>query len=98
MSIVRAFYSGWRNTRSHSRERVMISYCIAVYRPTYARQLLADLVLKTSAPFEILIWLNVADAALDAQIDTAIKSGVPLRVIGRTPTNIGMVAYSKLFG
>jgi hypothetical protein len=76
----------------------MISYCIAVYRPTYARLLLADLVLKTSAPFEILIWLNVADAALDAQIDTAIQSGVPLRVIGRTPTNIGMLAYSKLFG
>jgi hypothetical protein len=76
----------------------MISYCVAVYRPTYARQLLTDLVLKTSAPFEILIWLNVEDAGLDAQIDTAIKYGVPLRVIGRTPTNIGMAAYSKLFG
>jgi hypothetical protein len=75
----------------------VISYCIAVYRPTYARLLLADLVEKTSVPFEILVWLNVADVALDAHIDAAIAAGVPLRVLGRTPTNIGMVAYRMLF-
>lgn len=75
----------------------MISYCIALYRPTYARLLLADLVEKTSAPFEILVWLNVADAPLDAEIDAAIRSGVPLRVVGRTPDNIGMLAYRELF-
>lgn len=75
----------------------MISYCIAIYRPTYARLLLADLVEKTSAPFEILVWLNVADAALDAEIDTMIARGVPLRVLGRTPENIGMRAYAALF-
>ena len=35
----------------------MISYCIAVYRPVYARLLIADLVRKTSpgVPFEILL-------------------------------------------
>src|SRR5882724_6197328 len=75
----------------------MISYCVAVYRPTYARLLLADLVAKTSVPYEILVWLNVADAKLDADIDTTIASGAPLRVVGRTPDNIGMVAYEKLF-
>jgi hypothetical protein len=75
----------------------MISYCVAVYRPTYARLLLADLVEKTSAPFEILVWLNVVDAALDADIETAIAQGVPLRVVGRTPDNIGMRAYAALF-
>jgi hypothetical protein len=75
----------------------VISYCIAVYRPTYARLLVADLVAKTSVPFEILVWLNVADATLDAEIDAAIGCGVPLRVIGRTPTNIGMLAYKSLF-
>jgi len=75
----------------------VISYCIAVYRPTYARLLLADLVEKTSVPFEILVWLNVADSTLAADIDAAIDSGVPLRVIGRTPDNIGMLAYAKLF-
>jgi hypothetical protein len=75
----------------------VISYCIALYRPTYARLLLADLVKKTSVPFEILVWLNVADAMLDADIDAAVGSGVPLRVIGRTPSNIGMRAYRELF-
>jgi hypothetical protein len=76
----------------------MISYCIALYRPTYARLLLADLVEKTSVPFEILVWLNVADRTLEADIDAAIAADVPLRVIGRTPANIGMVAYRHLFG
>ena len=75
----------------------MISYCIAVYRPTYARLLLADLVAKTSVPFEILAWLNVADPTLDREIEQAIAAGVPLRVIGRTPANIGMHAYRMLF-
>ena len=76
---------------------LVISYCVAVHRPTYARLLLADLVEKTSVPFEILVWLNVANSTLDAEIDAAIGSGVPLRVVGRTPANIGMVAYEKLF-
>ncbi len=75
----------------------MISYCIAVYRPTYASLLLEDLVLKTTTPFEILVWLNVADAQLDNQIDSAVAAGVPLRVIGNTPHNIGMTAYPMLF-
>jgi hypothetical protein len=75
----------------------MISYCIAAYRPTYTRLLLADLVKKTSTPFEILVWLNVADAALDADIATAMAEGVPLCVVGRTPENIGMRAYAELF-
>lgn len=75
----------------------MISYCIAVYRPTYARLLLADLLEKTSAPYEILVWLNVDDAELEAGIAAAIARGVPLRVVGRTPHNIGMQAYRELF-
>jgi hypothetical protein len=75
----------------------MISYCTAIYRPTYARLLLADLVAKTSVPFEILVWLNVADEQLEAQISALIRAGVPVRIIGRTPANIGMVAYRRLF-
>jgi hypothetical protein len=75
----------------------VISYCIALYRPTYARLLIADLVAKTTAPFEILVWLNVADDALDADIAAACTHGVPLRVLGRTPENIGMRAYLTLF-
>jgi hypothetical protein len=75
----------------------MISYCIAVYRPTYTRLLLADLVRKTAVPFEILLWLNVNDPTLDADIAAASAQGMPLRVIGRTPENIGMQAYRALF-
>ena len=76
----------------------MISYCIAVYRPTYARLLLADLVRKTAVPYEILLWLNVDDAAFDAELAALAAGGVPLRVLGRTPQNIGMLAYRELFG
>jgi hypothetical protein len=75
----------------------MISYCIAVYRPTYARLLLAELAAKTSARYEILLWLNVEDAALEADIADAKAKGVPLRVLGRTPENIGMTAFRALF-
>ena len=75
----------------------MISYCIAVFRPVYARLLLADLVEKTTVPFEMLIWLNVADPALEAEIAAASARGVKLRVVGRTPENIGMRAYAALF-
>jgi hypothetical protein len=75
----------------------MISYCIAVYRPTYACMLLDDLVRKTSVPYEILLWLNVEDPALEQFIQQAIAQGHPMRVVGRTPHNIGMVAYRELF-
>lgn len=75
----------------------MISYCIAVYRPTYARMLLADLIEKTRVRFEILLWLNVDDAQLDADISRARVKGADIRVLGRTPENVGMVAYVQLF-
>lgn len=75
----------------------MISYCIACYRPTYARLLVEDLVRKTTAPYEVLLWLNVVDAALDAAIDALVAAGAPIRIVGRSPENIGMLAYRELF-
>ena len=75
----------------------MISYCIAVYRPTYARLLLAELARKTTARYEILVWLNVQDDGLTADLAAAKSHGVPLRVIGCTSQNIGMRAYRPLF-
>lgn len=75
----------------------MISYCIAVYRPAYAAQLLTDLVDKTTAPCEILLWLNVDSPPFEAELARAAAAGAPVRVLGRTPDNIGMQAYRALF-
>jgi hypothetical protein len=75
----------------------MISYCIAVLRPWYARLLIEDLAAKTSVPYEVLLWVNTADAAFDAFVDARTAHGWPIRVVGRTPENIGMRAYLDLF-
>jgi hypothetical protein len=75
----------------------VISYCVAVLRPFYARRLIDALVEKTSAPCEILLWLNVADPDLDAFLDDRTARGCPIRVVGRTPHNVGMRAYRDLF-
>lgn len=75
----------------------MISYCIAAYRPHYASLLIKDLVRKTTAPFEILIWLNVDDAEFESFLAAQQKLDVPLRIVGKTPENIGMEAYPRLF-
>jgi hypothetical protein len=75
----------------------VISYCVAVYRPCYANRLITDLVNKTSAPFEVLLWLNVDDASLESFVDGLIASGAPVRIVGKTTENIGMQAYRQLF-
>jgi hypothetical protein len=75
----------------------MISYCIAVYRPVYAQRLIADLIRKTSTPFEILLWINVDDAELDAFLEEHATLRSPIVVVGTTPDNIGMTAYVSLF-
>lgn len=75
----------------------MISYCIAVYRPVYARLLLTDLIEKTSVPYEILLWINADESDFDTFVAGQAAAGSPIRIIGRTPQNIGMRAYGDLF-
>lgn len=75
----------------------MISYCIACYRPRYAQALIDELLRKTTVPFEILLWLNVADEEFEAFLREREATNAPIRVIGRTPENIGMAAYFRLF-
>jgi len=75
----------------------MISYCIASYRPKYSKLLIEDLQRKTTAPFEILVWVNVDDPDFDSFLEQQCTAGAPLRIIGRTPENIGMQAYPLLF-
>lgn len=75
----------------------MISYCIACYRPAYSRLLIEDLIRKTSVPFEILVWLNTGDLGFAAELERMQQAGAPLRIVGRSPENIGMAAYAELF-
>ena len=75
----------------------MISYCIASYRPTYSTLLVQDLIRKTTAPFEILIWLNTDDEGYEKFLEEQRSNGAPVRIVGKTRENIGMQAYPLLF-
>jgi len=75
----------------------VISYCIPVYRPWYAKRLISDLIRKTSAAYEILLWLNVDDGELEMFLAHLQAAGHPLRIVGKTPQNIGMEALAGLF-
>ncbi len=75
----------------------MISYCIVSLRPRYCSLLVADLIRKTTVPFEILLWLNINDPAYETFLQEYIAQGAPIRIIGKTPENIGMQAYYSLF-
>ncbi len=75
----------------------MISYCIACCRPAYCRQLIEQLVEKTTAAYEILLWINLDDEAFERFLRERTADGAPIRIVGRTPENIGMAAYPKLF-
>jgi hypothetical protein len=59
--------------------------------------LIDDLIKKTSAPFEILVWLNLGDEDHERFLLEKTKAGHPVKIIGKTPENIGMVAYYELF-
>ena len=75
----------------------MISYCIASFRPTYSSLLIQDLIRKTTAPFEILVWLNIDDSGYETFLEEQRAKGAPLRIVGKTPENIGMQAYPLMF-
>ena len=75
----------------------MISYCIVAYRPWYASRLIADLIRKTACDYEILIWLNVEDVGLEQFLADETAAGHPLKILGKTPHNIGMAGLRALF-
>jgi hypothetical protein len=76
----------------------MISYCTVVYRTWYAKLLILDLIRKTNVRYEILLWLNVHDTEFDAFLAGLIAQRHPIRILGKTPENIGMQAFPTLFG
>lgn len=75
----------------------MISYCITCYRPKYDVMLIEDLIRKTTVPYEILTWINTPDRSIVDFIGGLSAKGIPIRVVGDTPENIGMNAFKKLF-
>jgi predicted O-methyltransferase YrrM len=75
----------------------MISYCLACLRPRYSQMLIEDLIRKTSVPFEILVWLNVEDLEFEDFLRQKQTAGQPITIAGKTPENIGMTAFLRLF-
>lgn len=75
----------------------MISYCVCVLRPRLFYILLEDLIRKTSVPYEILVWLNTRAPDLERYIERMAQRGIPVRMVGCSPDNVGMVGYKVLF-
>lgn len=75
----------------------MISYCVCVYRPRLFYVLLEDLIRKTTSPYEILVWLNTRAPELERYLERMAQRGIPVKVIGISPDNVGMVGYKMLF-
>lgn len=75
----------------------MISYCITCYRPRMDELLIDELISKTTVPYEILIWHNNDDLQLAEFIKNKQDQGLPLKLVGATPENIGMAAFKPLF-
>lgn len=75
---------------------VKLSYMLPCYRAYYTSRLLGEVAKKTTLPYELLLWLNLKDDGLERYIQTLISAGHPIRVIGKTPENIGMAAFKPL--
>jgi hypothetical protein len=75
----------------------MISYCLCLSKYSLASLLLRDLREKTGVPYEILVWMNTDDQKLVDLIETMAAERIPLRVLGSTPSNMGMMGFRILF-
>lgn len=75
----------------------MISYCVCVYRPRLFHILLEDLIRKQTTPYEILVWINTRAPDLEGYINRLSYRGVPIKIVGCSPENIGMLGYKMLF-
>jgi hypothetical protein len=74
-----------------------ISYCAVVIRTKFVRMLIEDLARKTTVPYEILLWLNVEDRPFEVYVTDQARAGVPVRIVGKTPENIGMSGLGPCF-
>jgi hypothetical protein len=69
---------------------------LVAFRPFYASRLVCEVVRKTTVSYELLVWLNVEDPNLEAYIANLVSAGSPIRIVGKTPGNIGMLAFKNL--
>lgn len=74
----------------------VLSYMLPVFRPWYSSRVICQVVRKTTLPYELLLWFNCADEWLEAYVRSLIAAGAPIRIVGRTPENIGMKAFQRM--
>ncbi len=75
----------------------MISYCVVMIRPKFVKMLIEDLARKTKMPYEILLWLNVDNWEFERYVTIQRETGIPVKIIGKTPKNIGMAGFKACF-
>lgn len=73
-----------------------LSYMLPVFRAWYSSRVICQVVRKTTVPYELLLWFNILDDNLEAYVQELIDAGNPIRVLGRTPENIGMKAFQRM--
>lgn len=74
----------------------MASYLLLVLRPYYASCLLSEIVRKTTANYEVVVWMNCESRTFEDYVMSLSKRGLPVRIVGRTPENIGMCAFRSM--
>lgn len=74
----------------------LASYLMIVLRPWYACKLLSEIQKKTTARYEVLIWMNCVSVEFDEHVERLKLEGCPIKVVGRSPENIGMAAFRNL--
>lgn len=75
---------------------VKLSYMLPSYRAYYTSRLLGEIAKKTTLSHEILVWLNTRDEGLEKYILSLAAAGHPVKIVGKTPENIGMAAFKPL--
>lgn len=74
------------------------TYLLLVLRPYYASKLLSEIVRKTTSPYEVVVWMNCDSLEFEKRLSFLRSQGAPIRLVGKTPENIGMAAFRAMIG
>jgi len=72
------------------------TYLLLVLRPYYASKLLAEIIRKTTVPYEVVVWMNCENPDFEKHLAHLTAQGAPIRLVGKTPENIGMAAFRPM--